>query len=429
MAIDTRLYVLLCDPSLVVQKWVRSHARLPVPGQVTRQGLNRPDHVRKDSGMTKITSIEAATTVVPLATPTAFATREVVAREYTLVRVRGDDGVHGIGFCYSGSKSGHLVTQTVLDLLAPVVLGEQAHRTEGLWREMYQESLLHGRTGSVMRALSAIDIALWDRNARAANLPLWKYLGYWSRGAVPAYASGGYYRPGKGAEGLADELRGYVDQGFTAVKMKVGRLSPAEEQARVAAAREAVGPDTLLMLDANNAWSDLPTALQTIRRFEAYDPYWIEEPFSPDDIENHARLRLATPITVATGEIEAGRWRHQELIGRGAATILQTDAAVCGGITEFRRIAALADAHGLTLCPHWFHDLHTPLVASTPNARYVEYFTDSEVLNFRRLIDRQLVVEDGALVPHSEPGLGFDFDPGTLEELGTQWDARRAVDG
>ena len=378
--------------------------------------------------MTTITSVKAATAVVPLATPTAFATREVVSREYTLVRVQGDDGVEGIGFCYAGSQSGHLVTRAVLDLLGPVVLGEQAHRTEGLWREMYQESLLHGRTGSVMRALSAIDIALWDRNARAAGLPLWKYLGYWSQGSVPAYASGGYYLPGKGPEGLATELKGYVDQGFTAVKMKVGRLGPAEEEARVAAAREAVGPDILLMLDANNAWSDLPTALQTIRRFEPYDPYWIEEPFSPDDIDNHVRLRTATPITVATGEIEAGRWRHQGLMSRGAATILQTDAAVCGGITEFRRIAAMADGHGLTLCPQWFHDLHTPLVASTPNAQFVEYFPNGEVLNFRRLIDRQLVVEDGALLPHNEPGLGFHFDPDILDELGTKWDTQRAAD-
>lgn len=375
--------------------------------------------------MTKIQTIEASTVVVPLDTPTAFATREVVAREYTLVRVGGDDGVQGIGFCYAGSTAGHLVTQAVLDLLAPVVLGEEAHRTEGLWREMYQESLLHGRAGLVMRAISALDIALWDRNARAANLPLWQYLGYWSRDKVPAYASGGYYRPGKGTEGLAQEVSGYVDQGFTAVKIKVGRLSPLEEEARVAAARDAIGPDTLLMLDANNAWSDLPTALEYIRRFESYGPYWIEEPFSPDDIENHARLQHLTPITIATGEIEAGRWRHRDLIGQNAATILQTDAAVCGGITEFRRIAAMADGHGLTLSPHWFHDLHTPLVAATPNARFVEYFPDSEVLNFRRLIDRQIVVQDGSLVPHGEPGLGFNFEPETLKNLGAKWEVRK----
>ena len=375
--------------------------------------------------MTRITSVEATTAMVPLATPTAFATRQVTQREYTLVRVRGDDGIHGIGFCYAGGNNGYLSTRAVLDLLAPVIIGEDAHRTEGLWQDMYQESLLQGRAGSVMRALSAIDVALWDRNAKAAELPLWKYLGAWSHGTVPAYASGGYYLHGKEPADLAVELEGYVDLGFTAVKMKVGRLDPAGEEARVAAAREAIGPDTLLMLDANNAWSDVPTALQTLRRFEPYDPYWIEEPFSPDDIVNHARLAAATSITVATGEIEAGRWRHRELMGSGGATILQTDAAVCGGITEFRRIAALADGHGLTLCPHWFHDLHAPLVAATPNARYVEFFPDAEVLNFRRLVDRQLEVgAGGELILHSGPGLGFDFEPNILATLGAEWKLR-----
>lgn len=378
--------------------------------------------------MAKISVIEATTAVVPLKVPTAFATRDVIAREYTLIRVTGDDGVQGIGFCYAGSTAGHLVTRAALDLLAPVVLGADAHRTEGIWQEMYRESLLHGRAGSVMRAISAIDIAFWDRNARAANLPLWKYLGFWSSGSIAAYASGGYYRPGKDAGGLADEVKSYVDQGFTAVKIKVGRMSPSEEEARVAAARDAIGPETLLMLDANNAWQDLPTALEYVRRFENYNPYWIEEPFSPDDIENHARLSRATPVTVATGEIEAGRWRHRELINHGAATILQTDAAVCGGITEFRKIASLADANGLALSPHWFHDLHVPLVAATPNAQYVEYFPDSEVLNFRNLINRQVTVDNGRLLPHSEPGLGFDFDQNVLDSLGAKWEGKSLAD-
>jgi L-alanine-DL-glutamate epimerase-like enolase superfamily enzyme len=172
-----------------------------------------------------------------------------------------------------------------------------------------------------------------------------------------------------------------------------------------------------LMLDANNAWSDLPTALRFMKRVEPYDPYWIEEPFSPDDIENHARLAELTPVPVATGEIEAGRWRHKELLEQGAAAILQTDAAVCGGITEFRRISAVADVYGVTMSPHWFHDLHVHLVAATPNARFVEYFPDDAVLNFRRLIDRQLEVHKGRLRLPSLPGLGFNFDEEIVAEL------------
>ncbi|MCW5605134.1 MAG: mandelate racemase/muconate lactonizing enzyme family protein, partial [Burkholderiales bacterium] len=195
-----------------------------------------------------------------------------------------------------------------------------------------------------------------------------------------------------------------------AVKLNVGRLSPADVAARVRAAREAVGPDVLLMLDANNAWSDVPTAFAYCRRFEPYDPYWIEEPFSPDDIDGHAKLAELTSIVVATGEIGYGRWYHKELLDKRGAEILQTDACVCGGITEWRRIAALAAGYGVTVCPHWFHDVHAPLVAATPNARYVEFFMDDQVLNFRRLIDRQLKFRDGSLILHRRPGLGFDFD-------------------
>jgi L-alanine-DL-glutamate epimerase-like enolase superfamily enzyme len=359
--------------------------------------------------MSKIVRVEAATAVVPLDRVTAFSNRTIREREYGLVRVTTEDGAQGIGFCYAGTKGGSLVTQAVRELLAPVLLGDEAHRVEGLWRDMYQETILHGRTGSVMRAISAVDIALWDRNARAADLPLWQYLGSVESQSVAAYASGGYYRDGKGPEQLADEMRAYLELGFRAVKLKVGRLDPGEDEDRIAAVREAIGPDVLMMLDANNAWSDLPSALLALRRWEPYDPYWIEEPFSPDDVDNHVRLAGATHVLVATGEIEAGRWRHRELLEKGAAAILQTDAAVCGGITEFRRIAATADSFGVTVCPHWFHDLHIHLVGSSPNARFVEYFADDQVLNFARLLSVQLSIEDGRLLLPRTPGLGFDF--------------------
>ena len=357
-----------------------------------------------------IASVLARSVSVPLDNPTSFSTRNVTAREYTLVRILSEDGVEGIGFCYAGGTSGDLVTTAVRDLLAPLLVDQDPYRVEGLWQEMYQEALLHGRVGSVMRAISALDIALWDRNARAANLPLHKYLGAFYKDTVPAYASGGYYLEGKSPEMLGEEMTHYVERGFKAVKMKVGRLDPRSEEKRVAAARDAVGSEVLLMLDANNAWSDLPTALRFVKRIEKYDPYWIEEPFSPDDIQNHARLAERTSVLVATGVIEAGRWRHKELLEKGAAAILQTDAAVCGGISEFRRIAATADSYGVTIAPHWFHDLHVHLVAATPNGRFVEYFPDDQVLNFRRLIDHQLELRDGELVLPKLPGLGFNFD-------------------
>jgi len=364
----------------------------------------------------KIVSVEARTISIPLDSPTSFSTRQVFSRDYVVVRVRTEDGHEGQGFCYGGSRGGSLVASAVQILLAPILIGKSALNVEGLWQEMYQETLLHGRAGSVMRAISIVDVALWDRNSRAVGLPLSQYLGGTGKITVPAYASGGYYLEGKTPEKLGEEMASYVALGFKAVKMKVGRGDLKSEEARIRAAREAIGDDILLTLDANNAWQDLSTAVEYMKRYEPSNPYWIEEPFSPDDIENHAELAKRTSVMVATGEIEAGRWRHKELIEKRAAAILQTDAAVCGGITEFRKIAATAASFGVTMCPHWFHDLHVHLVASTPNAQFVEFFSDDQVLNFRKLVDTQLEFRNGELVVPTTPGLGFRFREDALDQ-------------
>jgi L-alanine-DL-glutamate epimerase-like enolase superfamily enzyme len=232
---------------------------------------------------------------------------------------------------------------------------------------------------------------------------------------VPAYASGGYYVDGKTIEDLAAEVAGYVRAGFSAVKIKVGRHDVATETRRVQACREAIGPDVMLMLDANNAWQDVGTARRYIDRFAQYDPYWIEEPFGPDDIDSHVRLVKESTVPVATGEIIAGRWRSRDLLERRGVHYLQIDALVCGGVTEFKRIAAHASACGIPVCPHWFHDLHAHLVASLPSATFVEFFPDDSVLNFRRLLTRQLEVRQGALVLPSSSGVGTDFDEAAVE--------------
>ncbi|HWO36293.1 MAG TPA: mandelate racemase/muconate lactonizing enzyme family protein [Candidatus Acidoferrum sp.] len=367
--------------------------------------------------MARIASVSVCNVCVPLERITSFATRTVRVRYYCLVKIRSSDGVEGLGYCYAGNSAGNIVWTAVQELLAPMLIGEDSARVEGLWEEMYREVLLQGRTGSVMRALSALDIALWDLNARSAEIPLFAYLGCWTRERVPAYASGGYYLEGKTPQHLGEELASYVQQGFRAVKMKVGRLTPDEEEARIRAVRDAIGSNILLMLDANNAWSDLPTALLYCERYQKYSPYWIEEPFSPDDLENHARLSSRCGISVATGEIEAGRWRFKEILDKGAATILQADAAVCGGISEWRRIAQTAASYGVTMCPHWLHELHVHLVASATNARYVEYFPDDKVLNFRKLLDRQLEAKEGYLLLPQTPGLGFEFDDGAIAKF------------
>lgn len=367
--------------------------------------------------MTKIDAVEARSVPIPLENPIAFARRTVTARHYTLVRIRSE-GIEGLGFCYAGTTGSSLTTEAVRTLIAPQLVGDDPHRVRGIWEELNQELILHGQSGSVVRALSAVDIALWDLRAKLVQQPLWQFLGAVETESVPAYASGGYYAPGKEPADLAAEMRSYVELGFLAVKMKVGREAPAVDEERLAAVRDEVGPDVNIMLDANNAWRDLPTALRHIRRLEPYDPYWIEEPFLPDDVANHARLARATDVTVATGELAVGRRQHLGLIEAGAVAILQTDAAVCGGITEYQRIASTADSHGVTMAPHWFHNLHVHLVAATANARFVEYFTDAAVFNLRPAIDRQVeIMPGGRLKLPTGAGLGHGFLPDQLDRF------------
>ncbi len=377
----------------------------------------------------KVTELVAATAVVPLRNPTSFSTRTVNERHYTLVKVRTDEGVEGLGFCYSGNRAGWLVTQAVCDLLAVHVVGRDPHDTEAIWEAMYRDAVLVGRRGAVVRAMSTIDIALWDAVSKAAGLPLYRYLGAYRQDSVPAYASGGYYLDGKTPKHLADECAAYVDAGFKAVKIKVGRVSPREDAERIAAVRRAIGDDVELFADANNAWRDAPSAIRAIRQWEEYDLGWVEEPTMPDELEASAAVAAAVDMPIATGEIHQTRWDFLEIIERSAASILQPDAAVVGGITEFRRVAGLAAAHGITIAPHWLADLHVHLVASTPNATYVEFFTDTEVLNIMELFATKLRFEDGALVLPQEPGLGITLDEAAVERFSPDgWHKGTALD-
>ena len=221
---------------------------------------------------------------------------------------------------------------------------------------------------------------------------------------------------GERAEDLAAEVQGFGDRGFAAGQIKGGLLGRREEAARLAAIRERVGGDVLLMLDISNAWNDIETALRFASVYEPYDPYFFEEPFSPDDLDNHARLVQRTNVPVATGEIEAGRWRFKEILEKGAATILQHDAICCGGITEFRRIAATAASYGVSVAPHAYHEMHVHIVASTPNASFIEVFNDDTIVNFRRLIDTQPIVDKGRVLLPQKPGLGYDYLPDVIDK-------------
>lgn len=362
--------------------------------------------------MVAITSVEARTVVIPMQRDVAFSTRAVSARAYTLTRIGCSDGSRGLSVVqHGGSRFTTLPTDAIRGLFAKLVIGDDPYRVEGIWADLYQDAVHSGRHGAVMRALSAVDIALWDRNARAAGLPLWRYLGAYRVDSVPAYASGGYYYRDGTLDDLVAEVRANVERGYRAFKMKIGRVPPKVDAERIRLVREVIGDDAVLLLDANNRWKDdLPAAVRAMRQFEPYDPYWIEEPFGPEDVANHARLRRETSVAVATGELLGGRWSFQAFLQAEAATVLNPDAGVCGGITEFRKIAATAASFGVQIAPHSLEDLHVHLVAATPNALFVECFPEEALHPLKAVVDSTFeLTPEGEIRLPQRPGLGFEF--------------------
>lgn len=366
-----------------------------------------------------ITEVEAVAVRVPVSRPTRIATRILDKRDYVLVRIRrADTSATGIGYVYTGTSGGALVAGAITDILRPVLVGRSADDIVGVWDATYQETLLHGRRGAVLRAISAVDIGLWDLAAKRAGVPLAVMLGGDVR-AVPAYASGGYYVPDAGSwtSAVRDEISANVAAGFSDHKIKVGGLDVKQDAERVAAAVDAMQGEGRLALDANNAYRSVVEAERAVRAFEEaagdLGLWWFEEPFSPDDMAGHARLRERIRTPVATGEIAATRWEFRDLIAAGAADVLQPDAGVLGGVTEYLRVAAAASTFGLPVAPHWHANLHAHLAAATTNCLTVEHFAlDKDIYNFELLVseDSRLQVADGKAKLTDRPGLGFELD-------------------
>jgi len=366
----------------------------------------------------RITEVRSALVRIPLERPVRIATREVRNREFVLVFLRVEDGREGVGYTYAGTVGGSMVRAAVDDVLRPLVVGRDSDLIERHWATMFQDGLLVGRRGALLRAISAVDIALWDLAAKRADLPLYRMLGGF-RAEVPAYASGGYYREGKGTKGLAEEMERYLRAGFDAVKIKVGGVSIADDAARVKAARDAIGPGVRLALDANNAYPSVAEAIRAARAFEPYDVWWFEEPLAPDNIPGHAELAAAISIPVATGEIHASRWDFRDLIANRAARILQPDAGVLGGVSEWMKVAHTAASFDLPVAPHWHADLHIHLVGAVANALTVEYFfLEEDIYNFERILAERIVPSGGRLRIPDRPGLGLVLDASAVERFG-----------
>ncbi len=307
---------------------------------------------------------------------------------------------HGIGYTYADTATATLIR----DLLAPLVEGRDAFDIPAIWSAMVGAIRNLGRPGIASMAIAAVDVALWDLKARLLNVPLVTLLGS-AQASVPVYGSGGF--TSYSDQQLQDQFRGWQAQGITRFKMKVGR-DPSADIARVRAAREAIGKDAELYVDANGGYSR-KQALAFAAAFAELGVSWFEEPVSSDDLEGLRLLRDRAPagMDITAGEYGYDLSYFRRMLDAQAVDVLQADATRCAGISGFLQVGALTQAYELPLSSHCAPTLHLAACCALPNLRHMEYFHDHVRIE-RLLFDGVPALKDGNLVPdRSRPGLGI----------------------
>ena len=270
-------------------------------------------------------------------------------RSSCVVEVSTDEGITGWGECYGPAAVNRTLIETQY---APRLIGRDPFDAEVVWEDLYNRIKDYGAQGFSITALSGIDIALWDIMGRATGLPVHKLIGGAHRKEILAYATGLYFIDmGRLVEEAVEEALGYKEQGFRAIKMKIGLGDPKLDVRRVKAVRDAIGPDVGLAVDANHCFT-VPQAIRLGRMLEELDLLWFEEPISPEDHDGYVQVTQALDLAVAGGENDFTRWGFRDVIAEKAMDIVQPDLCAAGGFSECRKIATLASAFGVECVPH-----------------------------------------------------------------------------
>jgi len=373
----------------------------------------------------KITNVQARVLRYNYAPETGIraANQTLKYREIILVEVGSDSGHIGLGEAITIGGPPSSTLTVIREEMAPRLIGHNPFDRERIWHELYYGSFQHARKGLAVIALSALDVAVWDLCARILNLPLFKLIGGY-RDKVPAYASAGFYDDGKGLQELSKEMEGYIRLGFKAVKMKVGDLTLHEDIERVRAVRQAVGPEVLIMVDANRAY-DHWQAVRMGRELEKLDVRFFEEPLPADDLDGYRKLGSQLDVPLAAGENEYTLFGFRDLIDTGGISIAQPDLSWSGGVTACLKIAAMCEARHIQIAPHSFTSiinlaatLH--FLGSIPNGAWLEFDQNPNGLRTDLCKYPLELDEEGCIRIPNEPGIGVTLDSEVVEKYQLQ---------
>ena len=362
----------------------------------------------------RITDIEADIVRIPLSARFSGSVYQIDSRCTIVVRVHTDAGLSGE--IYSGDeRTGYrLLKDLVTGPMRDAVIGEDPAAIERCWQKMFALTPRISDKAIAMRAVAAVDIALWDIAGKALGVPVRQLLGgYSQRAPLVRFA---YYVQGRDTDDMVQDLLYQRERGIGGVKLKVGGIAITDDLLRVRAIRDALGDDFIIVCDANQAWT-LDEALEFAYPAKELGLAWLEEPCRWQNADQDMRqVRLRTGIPVAAGQGESSSWGGQRLMDAEAVDILNIDAAICGGISEWRRVAGAAQMRGLQMAHHEEPQLAVQLLPAHAHGLFVEVFEEERDPVYYRLNSILPEWDHGEIIAPAAPGMGLQLDAAVLEE-------------